>query len=52
MTLQEKKSKEFAEALKTWDWFKKEMLEYVKNGDLTQEQANMMMEDMAEQLDL
>lgn len=52
MTLQEKQSKKLDESLERLNWFKKEMDEYIKNGDLTQEQANILIEDMIEQLDL
>lgn len=52
MTLQQKKSREFAKALAEFEWFKNEMAQYVKDGDLTQEQADRLIEDKAEILDL
>mgnify|MGYP006873078823 CR=1 FL=1 len=52
MTLQQKKSRELEQALKTYDWFRCEMAQYVKDGDLAREQADVMLEDMAEQLGL
>lgn len=52
MTLQQKKVRRFAEAMREFEWFKNEMAEYVREGVLTQKQADELVEDKAEQLDL
>lgn len=45
------KARRFAVELKIYDWFVKEMEQYVKDGDLTREQADLQIEDLAERLD-
>lgn len=52
MKLQERKSKRLNESIEKLNWFKNEMIEYVEAGDITQEQADLMIEDMADQLGL
>lgn len=52
MTLQQKKSRNLGKAIEQFRYFKKEIQEYVKEGSITQETANLLIEDMAEQLDL
>ena len=50
--MQRKKARKFAKALAEWDWFKAEIARYVAEGSLNEEQANTLLEDKAEQLDL
>ena len=52
MTLRQKTAKKFDEELAVFEWFVSEIEQYVKDGDLTREQADLLIEDKREQLDL
>ena len=50
MTFQQKKARKLADELAEFEWFKKEMEQYVSDGDLTREQADALIEDKADWL--
>lgn len=52
MTLQQKKAKEFAEALRIWDQVKRETEKRVKSGRITEERAHKLLRRVAKELDL